>query len=497
MPETADILKKIRRLELRTRRLVASVFAGQYHSVFKGRGMNFEDVRAYNAGDEVRFIDRNVTARTGDLHVKNFTEERELTVVLLVDVSASGGFGSVEQSKRELAAEVASLLAFSAIGNRDQVGLLLFAEEVELFLPPRKGRGHVLRLIREVLYHQPRGRRTDIAAALEYLNRVVARRAVVFLLSDFQAPDFSRPLAITSRRHDLVAVPVVDPLEESLPDVGRVSLEDAETGRGVRGEHLGSPGARGIRPSGGRPAANAHRAAASRRGGHDHVAHGCRLPPGVARFFPAARAPDRPPMNAASPPPDIRSIVPPQPFYLSAGGWWLVAAGAGIALAVAALWFLLRRPKRPLAGPTFTPRQIAARRLQELEAQMDTLDARAFGSAVADVLRVYIGAQYGLHPERQTSEEFLSSITDSRTFSVVEHALLREFLESCDLLKFARAGRHARRQAPPADPGAGVPRRQRGVTTLAFHQAKRPDPRCPIVRIPPSSFILSPCPGST
>ena len=230
MPDTADILKKIRRLELRTRRLVESAFGGQYHSVFKGRGMNFEDVRAYNAGDEVRFIDRNVTARTGDLHVKNFTEERELTVLLVVDVSASGAFGSVSQSKRELAAEVASLLAFSAIGNRDKVGLLLFAEEVELFLPPRKGRSHVLRLIREVLYYQPRGRKTDLAAALEYLNRVVRRRAVVFLLSDFQAPDFSRPLAVTGRRHDLVAVPVIDPLEELLPDVGRVSLEDAESG---------------------------------------------------------------------------------------------------------------------------------------------------------------------------------------------------------------------------------------------------------------------------
>ena len=230
MPETADILKKIRRLELRTRRLVESAFGGQYHSVFKGRGMNFEDVRAYNAGDEVRFIDRNVTARTGDLHVKNFTEERELTVLLVVDVSASGAFGSVAETKRELAAEVASLLAFSAIGNRDKVGLLLFSDEVELFLPPRKGRSHVLRLIREVLYYQPRGRKTDLAAALEYLNRVVRRRSVVFLFSDFQAPDFSRPLSITARRHDLVAVPVVDPLEETLPDVGRLSLEDAESG---------------------------------------------------------------------------------------------------------------------------------------------------------------------------------------------------------------------------------------------------------------------------
>ena len=230
MPDTGDILKKIRRLELRTRRLVESAIGGQYHSVFKGRGMNFEDVRTYNPGDEVRFIDRNVTARTGDLHVKNFTEERELTVMILVDVSASGSFGSVSQSKRELAAEVASLVAFSAIGNRDKVGLLLFADEVELFLPPRKGRSHVLRLVREVLYYEPSGRGTNIAAALDYLNKVVVRRAVVFLLSDFQAADFSRPLGVTSRRHDLVAVPVVDPLEQAFPNIGRVSLEDAETG---------------------------------------------------------------------------------------------------------------------------------------------------------------------------------------------------------------------------------------------------------------------------
>ena len=230
MPDARAILKKIRRLELRTRRLVDSAFGGQYHSVFKGRGMDFADVRPYAAGDEVRFIDRNVTARTAELHVKNFTEERELTVVLLVDVSASGALGSVDLSKRELAAEVASLLAFSAVGNRDKVGLVLFADTVELFLPPTKGRAHVLRLIREVLFHTPRGRGTNLAAALDFLNKVVTRRAVVFVLSDFQAPDFSRPLAVAARRHDLVAVPVVDPLEESLPDVGRVTLEDAETG---------------------------------------------------------------------------------------------------------------------------------------------------------------------------------------------------------------------------------------------------------------------------
>ena len=258
--------------------------------------MNFEDVRAYNPGDEVRFIDRNVTARTGDVHVKNFTEERELTVMLLVDVSASGGFGSVAQSKRELAAEVASLLAFSAIGNRDKVGLLLFSDGVELFLPPRKGRGHVLRLIREVLYHQPRGRRTDIAAALEYLNRVVSRRAVVFLLSDFQAPDFSRPLAVTSRRHDLVAVPVVDPLEESAARRGPDQPGRRRNGRGLRGQHVGPPGARGVRAGGGRPQADARRHAAPRPGGQHHPAHRRRLSPGVARLFSTARTPHCPPM---------------------------------------------------------------------------------------------------------------------------------------------------------------------------------------------------------
>lgn len=230
MTDPQAILKKIRKLELRTRRLVSETFAGQYHSVFKGRGMNFEDVRPYTDNDEVRFIDRNVTARTGELYIKRFTEERELTVVLMVDVSASGAIGSAEQSKREIAAEVASLLAFSAIRNQDKVGLILFSDEVEFFLPPRKGRAHVLRLIREILFYQPRKRGTNIAVALDYLNKVITRRAVVFLVSDFQSADFTRPLAVTSRRHDLVAASVIDPMEQMLPNIGRVSLEDAETG---------------------------------------------------------------------------------------------------------------------------------------------------------------------------------------------------------------------------------------------------------------------------
>src|SRR5213079_1086957 len=227
---TADILKKIRALEIKTRGLVETAFAGDYHSVFKGRGMNFEDVREYQPGDEIRSIDWNVTARMGSAFVKKFTEERELTVMLVVDVSASGNFGSTTQSKRELAAEVACLLAFSAIRNNDKVGLLLFTDRVELFIPPKKGRSHTLRIIREILFFQPQGRGTEPALALDYLNRIVTRRAVVFLISDFQAEDFSRELAVTARRHDFIAIHIQDEREKIFPNIGIITLEDAETG---------------------------------------------------------------------------------------------------------------------------------------------------------------------------------------------------------------------------------------------------------------------------
>jgi uncharacterized protein (DUF58 family) len=225
-----EILKKIRRIELRTRRLVNSMFAGQYHSVFKGRGMNFEEVREYAPGDEIRSIDWNVTARMNAPYIKKYTEERELTVMLLVDVSASGIFGSVQLSKRELAAEVASILAFSAINNNDKVGLILFTDRIELFIPPKKGRLHTLRLIREMLYFEPEGCGTDLAGALDYLNLVVSRRSVVFMISDFLAPDFTKSLTVSSKRHDLVAMPVIDKGESELPNVGIITLEDAETG---------------------------------------------------------------------------------------------------------------------------------------------------------------------------------------------------------------------------------------------------------------------------
>jgi uncharacterized protein (DUF58 family) len=229
----AEILKKIRALEIKTRGLVEAAFAGDYHSVFKGRGMNFEEVREYQPGDEIRAIDWNVTARMGTAFVKKFTEERELTVMLIVDVSASGNFGSTTQSKRELAAEVACLLAFSAIRNNDKVGLLLFTDQVELFIPPKKGRSHTLRLIREILFFQPVGRGTAPALALDYLNKIVTRRSVVFFISDFQASDFSKALAVTGRRHDFIALQIQDERETFFPNIGIITLEDAETGEQI------------------------------------------------------------------------------------------------------------------------------------------------------------------------------------------------------------------------------------------------------------------------
>lgn len=229
----AEILKKIRALEIKTRGLVQTVFSGEYHSVFKGRGMNFDEVREYQPGDEIRAIDWNVTARLGTAFVKKFTEERELTVILVVDVSASGDFGSASQSKRELAAEVACLLAFSAIRNNDKVGLLLFTDQVELFIPAKKGRSHTLRLIREILFFEPQSKGTNAALALQYLNKVVTRRAVVFFVSDFQTGDFSRELAVSGRRHDFIAIHIQDEREHTLPNIGIITLEDAESGEQI------------------------------------------------------------------------------------------------------------------------------------------------------------------------------------------------------------------------------------------------------------------------
>jgi len=247
-----EILKKIRQIEIRTNRLVTETLGGQYHSVFKGQGMNFDEVREYQPGDEVRSIDWNVTARMNHPFIKKFVEERELTLMLVVDASASGLFGSAAQSKRELAAEIASVLAFSAIRNNDKVGLILFTDEVEKFIPPRKGRRHVLRVIREILFYEPFGRGTSIPGALDFLNRITSHRAIAVVISDFlenppaaarpaggQASPLSAALRRSNRRHDVVCVQVTDPHEFQLPDLGRLVIEDAETGETVE-VHTGS-----------------------------------------------------------------------------------------------------------------------------------------------------------------------------------------------------------------------------------------------------------------
>ena len=228
-----EILKQVRQIEISTRGLVNEVFSGEYHSVFKGRGMSFAEVREYQYGDDIRSIDWNVTARTGSPFVKIFEEERELTVMLLVDVSASGDFGTRERLKSEVAVEICALLAFSAINNNDKVGLIVFSDHVEKFVPPRKGRRHVLRVLRELLFHRPQGRGTDIATALEYLAHVQRKRAVAFLVSDFRDHGFDKALAVAGRRHDLTAVRLGDAREEELPPLGLVELEDPETGERV------------------------------------------------------------------------------------------------------------------------------------------------------------------------------------------------------------------------------------------------------------------------
>ncbi len=228
-----ELAKKIRLIEIQTSKAVNDVLAGEYHSVFKGRGMEFDEVREYAPGDEIRTIDWNVTARTGRPFVKRYVEERELTVWLMVDLSASGSFGSRVQLKNEVAAELCALLAFSAIKNNDKVGLVVFTDHIELFVAPNKGRSHVLRLIRDLLNFTPQSKGTDIAQALDYLGRVTHKKGVVFLVSDFIASNYQKPLRIVGRRHDLIAVSVADPREATLPDVGLIELEDSETGNRV------------------------------------------------------------------------------------------------------------------------------------------------------------------------------------------------------------------------------------------------------------------------
>ena len=225
-----EILKKVKRIEIQTRGLVNNFFGGEYHSVFKGRGMTFSEVREYQPGDDIRLIDWNVTARSGNPFIKVFEEERELTVFLIVDISASGAFGSEFQLKKNIGSEIASVLGFSAIKNNDKVGLILFSDEVVKYVPPKKGKSHVLRVIRELLYTKPNGNGSSIKDALEFLMKVSKRKCVVFLLSDFLDNKFWNSIRIANRKHDLIGIKIYDPYEINLPDIGMLKVEDPETG---------------------------------------------------------------------------------------------------------------------------------------------------------------------------------------------------------------------------------------------------------------------------
>jgi len=228
--DTKELLKKVRKIEIKTRRLSNHIFGGEYHSTFKGRGMTFSEVRQYQYGDDVRAIDWNVTARYQEPYVKVFEEERELTLMLLVDVSGSANFGTQEQLKRDTLTEIAATLAFSALQNNDKVGLLLFSDEVELFITPKKGKSHVLRIIRELLEQQPKSQKTNISAALEFMSRILKKKAIVFVLSDFLDADYTKAVQLASRKHDLTGVRLFDPMEVKLPAAGLLYMRDTETG---------------------------------------------------------------------------------------------------------------------------------------------------------------------------------------------------------------------------------------------------------------------------
>lgn len=228
--DASEILKKVRKIEIKTKGLSKHIFSGEYHSAFKGRGMSFSEVRDYQYGDDIRNIDWNVTARTGDTHVKVFEEDRELTVILMIDISRSSAFGSINQFKNELTAEIAAVIAFSAITNNDKVGAILFTDQVEKYIPPKKGKKHILRIIREVIYMEPQSKGTDLEDAFIYLNNTQKKRAIVFVLSDFMVQGYESALAIASKRHDIIGLHLYDQMEKELPNVGIIKAEDAETG---------------------------------------------------------------------------------------------------------------------------------------------------------------------------------------------------------------------------------------------------------------------------
>ena len=228
--ETKDLLKKVRKIEIKTRRLSDHIFSGEYHTSFKGRGMTFSEVRQYQYGDDIRSIDWNVTARYNEAHVKVFEEERELTMMLMVDISGSESFGSKNQFKKDIVTEIAATMAFSATQNNDKIGLILFSDQIELYIPPKKGKSHVLRIIRELIEFQPKSNKTDVSQALKFLSGTQKKKAIVFMISDFMSEEYENTLKIASKKHDITGIRVFDIREEKMPNLGMVSMVDAETG---------------------------------------------------------------------------------------------------------------------------------------------------------------------------------------------------------------------------------------------------------------------------
>lgn len=231
--ETKDILQKVRKIEIKTRRLSDHIFSGEYHTSFKGKGMSFAEVRQYQYGDDIRAIDWNVTARYNEPYIKVFEEERELTLMLMVDISGSQNFGSSAQFKNDIVTEIAATLAFSATTNNDKIGLILFSDQIELFIPPKKGKSHVLRIIRELIQFEPKSNKTNISQALEYLSKVMKKKAIVFMISDFQSQDYEKTLKIVAKRHDITGIRIYDEREKEMPNVGLVLMQDAETGEEI------------------------------------------------------------------------------------------------------------------------------------------------------------------------------------------------------------------------------------------------------------------------
>lgn len=464
-----ELFQKVRRIQITTSRLVSDIFAGQYHSVFKGRGMEFDEVREYQLGDDIRTIDWNVTARTGHVFVKKYVEERELTVMLMVDVSFSCRFATVNQLKSKLAAEIASVLAFSAIRNNDKVGLIIFTDKIEKFIPPRKGVKNVLRVIREVLYFEPQHRSTNISQALEFLSQVSTRKNVAFLISDFfepvnpagkskLEPNYKKAMAIANRRHDLIAITLNDPREKEMPACGLVTLKDAETGQVAVVDTLNAQ----VRERYHRDAQERinQRSRIFRSIGMDHVDVATDVPyaDALVKFFLQRRKRGTLGSRAAvikiligmisaglyfdavsAMAQEIRDVKPPvtppsaMPFILG--------SVIGTILLGLLIRYVIEKRKLKTAA-VLTPYQFAQKQLAELQAENWPAQGRMkeFYTRLSTIIRHYLERQMNVRAREMTTEEFFVDINKAGVLDEEQKNALKNFMDRSDLVKFAKYG---------------------------------------------------------